>query len=779
MAAGPWVGVLLGQLGAEVIKLEPPTGDGTRWVEPLQHGMGTNFICMNLNKQDIVLDLKDAGDRARALDLCAGADVFVQNYRGGVIERLGLGYDAMRARNPGIVYCSVSGFGENGPLAKEACADFIMQAYSGFARLNGQPGDELEAFRFSGFIDLTTSIVSMEGILAALVRRRTTGVGQKLEVSMLQAALEMQYTRMAELLGANNEFHALGSQSPGLVPDRAYATLDGMEVFVTAQTPAQWQGFCTAIDMPELARDARFASNALRVRHRAEFDAITAPVIAARPSIWWMRAFERQRVPCALPHNFEQFRYHVQVRDNGMIADVDTPGWGRVVVGGLPWHFSRTAGAVLPPPVPGADTERVLRELAQPRAPAVPASSAARAAPAAAADAAMLQGLRVIELASGVAGPMATCRLGDLGADVIKVEWDDGDWMRACPPMLPDGTGAAWFALNRGKRSLRIDPANPASLQVLRRLAEDADVLVTDLGSQDLSDLGLAGADADRCAWNPRLVVAQLSAFGKRGPWAQKAGSELCAQAMAGYTRYVGTLGRPGVRLGADVAGCATAIFATQAILAALLARTQNESGQRVDLSLLNSLLAMKTVHLAAQSDPDIYEGPRVGGAYDPPERGWATADGPITFAFGGSVGAEGRPGWTQFVESVGLAHMLDDPRFDKNGRRTTGLGPKAKEYRGEYEAGFASRTSAQIVARVRELGGLASAYLTHQQLMAEPQVQAQGVIQHVMAASGEVRALAFPVKFSDGKPVLRERAPALGEHTSSITAEVGRAPPS
>jgi crotonobetainyl-CoA:carnitine CoA-transferase CaiB-like acyl-CoA transferase len=772
MAAGPWVGVLLGQLGAEVIKVEPPTGDGTRWVEPQQHGMGTNFMCMNLNKQDIVLDLKNADDRSRALDLCAGADVFVQNYRGGVIERLGLGYEALRERNPGIVYCSVSGFGENGPLAKEACADFIMQAYSGFARLNGQPGDELEAFRFSGFIDLTTSIVSMERIRAARGRPPTTGVGQKLEVSMLQAALEMQYTRMAELLGADSVFHTLGSQSPGLVPDRAYPTLDGMEVFATAHTPAQWLGFCAAIGMPELAQDARFASNALRVRHRTEFDAITEPVMAARPSIWWMRAFERQRVPCALPHNFEQFRYHVQVRDNGMVADVDTPAWGRVVVAGLPWHFSRTAGAVLPPPVPGADTERVLGELVQPRAKAAEQPAVAGTAP-------ELQGLRVVELASGVAGPMATCRLGDLGAEVIKVEWGEGDWMRACPPTLPDGTGAAWFALNRGKRSLRIDPADPESLQVLRRLVEDADVLVTDLTTQGLSEVGLAGADADRCAWNPRLIVAQLSAFGKRGPWAEKAGSELCAQAMAGYTRYVGTQGRPGVRLGADVAGCATAIFATQAVLAALLARAQNGDGQRVDLSLLNSLLAMKTVHLAAQSDPDIYEGPRVGGAYDPPERGWATADVPITFAFGGAVGAEGRPGWTQFVESVGLAHLLDDPRFDKSGRRTTGLGPKAREYRGEYEVGFASRPSAQIVARVRELGGLASAYLTHQQLMAEPQVQAQGVVQHVMAASGQVRALAFPVKFSDGKPVLRERAPALGEHTSSITAEVGRAPPS
>jgi len=146
------------------------------------------------------------------------------------------------------------------------------------------------------------------------------------------------------------------------MPDGAYAALDG-EVFVTAHDDAQWQGFCAAIDRPELAADARFATNADRVRHRTVLDEIVAPVFAARPIIWWMRACERQRVPCAMAQNFEQLRYHAQVRDNAMIADVTTAQWGNVVVGGLPWHFSATPGAVLPPPVPGADTARVLGAL--------------------------------------------------------------------------------------------------------------------------------------------------------------------------------------------------------------------------------------------------------------------------------------------------------------------------------------------------------------------------------------------------------------------------------
>lgn len=364
MAAGPWVGALLGQLGAEVIKIEPPAGDGTRWVEPLQHGMGTNYMCLNVNKQDVVLDLKKPEDRRTALDLIATGDVFIQNFRGGVIDRLGLGYAAVCARNPRIIYCSVSGFGETGPLAQEACADFIMQAYSGFARLNGEPGDEVEAFRFTGFIDLTTSIVAMEAVLAALLERESTGTGQKVEASMLQSALEMQYTRVAEMLGSGNSPKPLGSQSPGLVPDRAYAALDG-EVFLTVHTETEWRGFCAAIKQTNLAQDPRFETNALRVRNRAALDAIAEPVLANRPMIWWMRAFERSGVPCALAQNFEQLRYHAQIRDNAMIVDVETKDWGTVVVGGLPWHFSMTPGEVLPPPVPGADTSRVLGELAQ------------------------------------------------------------------------------------------------------------------------------------------------------------------------------------------------------------------------------------------------------------------------------------------------------------------------------------------------------------------------------------------------------------------------------
>ena len=164
----------------------------------------------------------------------------------------------------------------------------------------------------------------------------------------------------------------------------------------------------------------------------------------------------------------------------------------------------------------------------------------------------------------------------------------------------------------------------------------------------------------------------------------------------------------------------------------------------------------MKTVHLAAQSDPDAYEGPRVGGAYDPPERGWSTADKAITFAFGGAVGAEGRPGWIRFVEAVGLSRLLDDPRFDKTGRLTTGLGPKARELKAEYEAEFVKRPAAEVVAKVREFGGFASAYLTHDELLSEPQVRAMDIVRDVAARSryaADARFSGAVLEQSAGRP--------------------------
>ena len=358
MAAGPWTGALLGMLGADVIKVEPPDGDGTRWALPIQNGMGTNFVSMNVNKKDITLDLKTDEGRAHALRLATEADILVQNFRVGVMERLGLDYKTLSALNPRLIYCSISGFGESGPLRQAGCSDPIMQAFSGFARFNGAPGDALEAFRFTGFVDLSTASVSTEAVLAAVTAREITGRGQEVCISMLEAALEMQATRVAEYLVGHELAAPSGSASASFAPDRAYQSAD-REVFVSVCRPAEWTGFCAAIEMPDLVTDERFLTNVQRVKARAELDSIIEPVIARRPAIWWLRVFGRNGVACGLAHHFESYRFHQQIVENEMIKPLATP-WGEVVVGGLPWHFSGNPCEVLVTPVPGEHTAEIL-----------------------------------------------------------------------------------------------------------------------------------------------------------------------------------------------------------------------------------------------------------------------------------------------------------------------------------------------------------------------------------------------------------------------------------
>lgn len=369
MAAGPWTAAMLGMLGAEVIKVEPPAGDGTRWALPTQRGMGTNFIAMNVNKKDITLDLKSEEGAAYAKALAAECDVFVQNFRVGAMKRLGLDYDVLSAINPKLIYCSISGFGHTGPLATAGCGDPIMQAFSGFAAQNGAAGDLAESFRFTGFLDLSTAAIAVQDILAALVRRQNTGLGQNIDLSMLEAAMEMQFTRISELLGARQESSPSGSANPAFAPDRAYHAED-REIFVSVTRQKQWQALCTALAREDLLSDSRFANNRARCANRIVLDEILSGIFSHKPSVWWLRLLRRAGVPCVVAQDYESFRYHQQIVENEMIAELRTDRWGNVSVGGLPWHFDRTPCSVTAPSEPGADTDAILGALSSP-APAL------------------------------------------------------------------------------------------------------------------------------------------------------------------------------------------------------------------------------------------------------------------------------------------------------------------------------------------------------------------------------------------------------------------------
>jgi crotonobetainyl-CoA:carnitine CoA-transferase CaiB-like acyl-CoA transferase len=358
-AAGPFVAALLGQLGAEVIKIEPPSGDRIHVVLPTQNGRSTTYMAMSVNKRGMILDLKDAQQYAIARDLINACDIFLENYRRGVPERLKLDYPTLSARHPRLIYCTVAGWGDRGPWAKLANIDPYVQATGGFASITGSPDGRAESMRYYGHLDLTASCTAVQAILTALYARHKTGQGQYVQTSLLAANLALQATRIAEYFATGANPPRLGHAVSYHVPHQAFATQTGW-IAVAAHTAEEWRYLCMALDLSHLIDDARFASNAARVEHRQKLIPILQERLRHKPALWWLHILGRYRVPCGLFMGYPELRYHQQALANDLIAEVDTP-CGRLHVGGLPWQFSRTPCTLEPPTEPGQYTQEIIR----------------------------------------------------------------------------------------------------------------------------------------------------------------------------------------------------------------------------------------------------------------------------------------------------------------------------------------------------------------------------------------------------------------------------------
>lgn len=362
LGVGPVTGLFLAELGAEVIKVEPPHGDLALTVLPQQRGTGVLYISANLCKRGVILNLKDPVDLERAYGLAERSDVFIENFRVGVAERLGLGYDTLSKRNPRLVYCSLSGFGPVGPLALLPSIDTYIQAFSGFASLNGPVGSRGESLRNIGFIDLTASALTVPAILAALVMREQTGQGQHLMASMLEASVTLQTSRIAEFFATGQPVKPHGSGVPYAVPDQAFRVRDGY-LAVSVRTQAEWQGLCQALGQDALLVDPRYRTLNDRLTHRETLVTHLETVFQAYPSAWWIQRLVQAGVPCGRFHAYDEMSLHPQVRLNGLMAELPTPHWGTIRVAGLPWAFSLTPGVLRHGPAPGGDTPAVLSEI--------------------------------------------------------------------------------------------------------------------------------------------------------------------------------------------------------------------------------------------------------------------------------------------------------------------------------------------------------------------------------------------------------------------------------
>jgi crotonobetainyl-CoA:carnitine CoA-transferase CaiB-like acyl-CoA transferase len=385
-----------------------------------------------------------------------------------------------------------------------------------------------------------------------------------------------------------------------------------------------------------------------------------------------------------------------------------------------------------------------------------------------------LAGTTVVDLSLGVAGPCAAGRLGDLGARVVKVEPLGGDPARGFGPPFVGEDAAAFVALNRGKQSVAVDLDAPDGAGLVRRLLERADVVVADLGPGRADAVGL-GYD-DLAARNPGLVYVAVSAWGEEGPLADLPGAELPVQALAEYLGSLGRIGEPPVRLGADVAGMNTGIFACQAALGGLVARDVSGlgRGQRVAVSMLGSLLHLRGIMWTSRSNPDEWWGFHLDHYTNPPETGYRTADGQVLFGLRRGDSED----FDQLMISLGLVEHISDPVFGGFGRDAAPLGRHSVEAKPIWEEGFADRTTEEVVDLFHERGGDAVPFTDYSLITTHAQTEAIGALCEVpLAGGGSMRGVAPVWGFSDTPPAVAGPAPRLGQHTDQLLAELGFEP--
>ncbi|MFZ0920831.1 MAG: CaiB/BaiF CoA-transferase family protein [Candidatus Dormiibacterota bacterium] len=362
--SGPFATMIFADLGADVIKLENPrTGDDTReWAPPYQGDQSAYFLSVNRNKRGIAVDLKAARGREIAMRLVDISDVVIENFRPGTAGRLGLGYDDMSARNPRLIYASISGFGQTGPYVSEPGYDAIAQALGGLMSVTGE-ADGAPVRVGNSAADLGAAMWAAIGILAALHARHTTGLGEWIDISLLDGQIA-SLTYLAGGYFASGEVpRRYGSAHPSIVPYQALRTADG-HLMVAVGNDTLWQRFAPLIGLPELVDDPRFVSNPQRVANRAQLIPLIEAALATRSSAEWAEDLTRVGIPAGAINSIAAALEHPQVEARNMVLTTQHPTAGTLRMTASPIKLSRyTANVRRPPPVLGEHTDEVLGEL--------------------------------------------------------------------------------------------------------------------------------------------------------------------------------------------------------------------------------------------------------------------------------------------------------------------------------------------------------------------------------------------------------------------------------
>ena len=369
--AGPWLGQTLADLGAEVIKVESPQGDDTRqWGPPFVAGVdgarldSAYFHCCNRGKRSVVADFHSATDLELVSRLTARADVIIENYKTGALAKYGLDYPALAARHPRLVYCSITGFGQTGPYATRAGYDAMIQAMSGIMDLTGEPDGGPQKIGVA-VADLFTGVYGVIAVQAALAQRERTGRGQHIDMALLDVMVAVLANQALNFLVSGQVPHRLGNAHPNIVPYQTFRIADG-HVMVAVGNDEQFRRFCAVLGQPALANDARYATNAARVRNRDVIVPELAALLAAWQRAELLARLETAGVPAGPINTVQDVFADPQIADRGLRVELDAPGvaGGRIPSVRTPIRFSAAELALgRPSPRLGEHTAEVRREL--------------------------------------------------------------------------------------------------------------------------------------------------------------------------------------------------------------------------------------------------------------------------------------------------------------------------------------------------------------------------------------------------------------------------------
>jgi crotonobetainyl-CoA:carnitine CoA-transferase CaiB-like acyl-CoA transferase len=376
--AGPYCTMILGDLGAEVIKVEEPThGDDTRkWGPPFaEGGESAYFVCVNRNKLSITLNLKSERGQQILRDLIRASDILIENFRAGTLERWGLDYESLQALRPGLIYCTITGFGYTGPYRDRAGYDFPIQAMGGIMSITGPANGEPHKVGVA-VADITTGLFAANAILASLFARERTGEGQRIDMALLDSQVALLANAASNYLISGQVPQRYGNAHPNIVPYQVFKAAD-QYIAVGVGNDAQYARLCEIVDHPEWAHDPRFVNNVARVANREALVDLFQHAFAIREAAAWLAMLEAAGIPAAPINTIDQVFADPQVIARGMRIEMQHPTAGSLPLTGSPLHIPTAPVEMrLPPPLLGEHTREVLTRVLGYNADAIEALSA-------------------------------------------------------------------------------------------------------------------------------------------------------------------------------------------------------------------------------------------------------------------------------------------------------------------------------------------------------------------------------------------------------------------